>query len=759
MDAQPPEKRSREEVLTQAAVRTTRSKAASSLLMVYEYVTSRELKLLKNVSIANYEKGKLTLGKYTLQIKNTTDGRKEFTFLHAGGHENIIFKSLSAKQLEAATVLTSEIPNDLIQPSVQKHAYYIEKFCVFLDSVLPIKLLLAVAAKMKGDFKLEVDELAALFSNMGESKESSDEMSVVQQIDEKVDAYITTEIFRIREAAAIEQYQPPPRKDVKMKKSRSIPKSFGIVKPKKKQLSFDKTDKTDKTVKTVINDLNKNNLKKVIDKTLTQLTSLKTTLHNFHAFYSSGNAKLQMAPGNARSAQSSDREVPVHDRRHQFLDLDPQVLAALGQIKGHQMAIQNAIPQLLQLQSNIDNKDNVPSSQYHDIMNNIKSYMFAMDSTLLELYTFVKYHTGNIDWKDDDNYIESVSTHVRAGELVDDMSLLDLRAMQMTYELGEETKGGRVRKVKKTKKTPKQSGGYAYFRCENYIKASNVDYSSLILECNRLLEKTQKSNHNLFLQYALAEINIRERDRGKYLPIEAMHYYNVLQYQVAYKRAEMHDEGIEKTFNNILPAPEIAVYDDCGLLIVLTSDLDNILVPSHSSKIERRLSETGQGLTSKDGKQRGGTPTEEQKYALANAIARYSGIPYIPADVLGIIASHADLATQIAIRVSSREGTIAVPDNKLVLNYVNKFIKNIFSQSEEVQSISFYEPEGNWASKLITRITKPNNTITNEILNELKNKDVVSIRVQCSPDNRAIANTPEIIALKAALKYIFAHLV
>ena len=720
--AEPPKKRSREEVLTQA-VRTTRSKAASSLLMVYEYVTSRELKLLKNDSIAKYEKGELTLGEYTLQIKNTTEG---FTFtLTPGGHELIIFKSLSAKQLEAATVLTSDIPSDLIQPSVQKHAYYIEKFCVFLDSVLPIKLLLAVAAKRQGDFKLEVDELAALFSNMGESTESSDEMSV-QQINIKVEAYITTEISRISDAAAIEQYEPPQRIGVKMKKidkklTRSISKSFGIVKPKKKQPTKGAINKQQ-----VINDLNKNNLKKVIDKTLTQLTSLKTTLHNFHAFY----------------IKSSD--------------LVPQVIAALGQIKGHQMAIQNAIPQLLQLQSNI-----VYSSQYHDIMNNIKSYMFAMDSTLLELYTFVKYHTGNIDWNDDDNYIETDDSFNAASELVDGMSLLDLRAMQMPYELDEETTGGRVRKVKKTKKTPKQSGGYAYFRCKNYIKASNVDYSSLISECNRLLTQTkQNSNHHLFLQYALEEINIRKRDRGKYLPIEAMHYYNVLQYQVAYKRAEMHDEEIPQVFKNV---PDDAVYDDCGLLVVLEDNMieAGLFKLEHDlSKQINRISYSGtENQTpykpSKGGKQRGGTPTEE--YALANAIARYSGIPYIPADVLGIIASHTDLATQIAIRVSSRDGTIAVPDDTLVLNYVNDFIKKIFSQSK-VQSISFYEPEGDWASKLIpdTRITKTNNAITSKILDKLKESDVVSIRVQYSPDNRAIANTPEIIALKAALKYIFA---
>ena len=175
-------KRSREQVIQD--VRTTRSKAASSLLMVYEYVTSRELKLLKNGLIVKYINiGTLNLGEYNLSIMNKTEeGSNAFTFTLTG-NESIEFKSLSAKQFEAATVLTSEIPDELKNEgaSVQKHAYYIEKFCVFLDSVLPIKLLLAVAAKNKEGFKLEVDELAALFSNMGESTEFS-EMSVEQQI-------------------------------------------------------------------------------------------------------------------------------------------------------------------------------------------------------------------------------------------------------------------------------------------------------------------------------------------------------------------------------------------------------------------------------------------------------------------------------------------------------------------------------------------------------------------------------------------------
>jgi len=113
--------------------RETRSRAASNVLIVYEYISERELRLIKNLNEnIHYLNQELKIGDNTIKINENT------VVINKNDRLQIVIddNKLCAKQKEAWVYLTFSANQNGVYPGV-----IIEKMCVLLASTLPAKLL------------------------------------------------------------------------------------------------------------------------------------------------------------------------------------------------------------------------------------------------------------------------------------------------------------------------------------------------------------------------------------------------------------------------------------------------------------------------------------------------------------------------------------------------------------------------------------------------------------------------------------------
>jgi hypothetical protein len=602
--------------------RQTRSRAASNVLIVYEYISERELRLIKNLEIQPNKTGELVIGENTIKV----DGNNVLINERLG-IKNIDTDKLCAKQKEAWDYLTFTANQNGVHPGV-----IIEKMCVLLASTLPAKLLYFCNTQVKDAKNDQLDMLTAMFNNLGgEGTGSSDGVSSMIVDNTTIDNYIEAEVNRINEAfISIEPQillEPDPMVYYDMLKpsskvKRLVPASFNQIKISGvKKITRKPTTEPSNLKKVQINIL-----LKTIDKAIHNLSNLIISATNMM------NACL--LEYEASKNRKTDFADPVN------------AITYLKNIPAFEQSLQSGIKDLKDLK--YEDLTIFTVEEIKDKICRIKAYMHATLNSYNHQHSVIKFGMGkpSDDYDIDTNQGDAMILALGIGGIV----LQDNPA-------STSTEGGKSRR-----KSRGHKGGFTGYNELNegntqFIFVSPFEYIFSKAEIKnmynfllvQILEYTKTSIKHALL---IAEIKTCINQLHIWSEIEALYHYDVLNFTFAYTRAQ--NEFMNENVNQDEDGMFVYLVDDKpskepieSLLRLLELQFRQNMRKSSILDFNQRWRSTNPIVpttTTSGGrvnkfKKRGGNNqlTDEQKHAI-DSIARQTGIVDLPGVITQEIA-------------------------------------------------------------------------------------------------------------------------
>ncbi len=724
--------------------RHTRSRAASSVLIVYEYISERELNLISTLAVQANQNYKLEIGQYNI-IVDVGDNK----IIVAGHNIPIEASKLCVKQKEAWNFLT--LNNDGVHPAV-----IIEKLCVLLASILPVKLLNFAKFILNKESKEEIDELTAMLSTLGQDARPSNttQMDMDKLFDTRIKEYISVEVGHINESFAsislLDQTETPIMIDYEFKtpipvkplgneakvktiSSRIIPKSFGKTINGVKKIAKKPTEPSN------LKKVQINILSKTIDKAIHNLSNLIISATNMR--------EACILEYNKSTSPENEFADPVNART--YLDNIP----AFGQ------SLQNGIKDLKDLK----NKNHTASSveEIKDKICRIKAYMHATLNSYNHQHSVIKFGMGAAS-----NDYEHKSNEDDAMDLVAGMMGIALQDSPASSSTAG-GKGGR--------KKPCMKGGFTGYNelievegktrfkfvspFEYIFSKAEIEnmYNFLLVQ---ILEYTKTSIKHALL---IAEIKTCINQLHIWSEIEALYHYDVLNFTFAYTRAQ--NEFIDENVNQDEDGMFVYLVDDKPSKKPIKTDFPPLELKFKQNMRRSRIQDYNQSwrstnpvivpTTTSDGRvnkfKKGGANEQlidEQKHAAIDLIARQTGIVDLPGDITQEIAESLGPYYALMMRLAGISVDVAPIGNA----EIEKVIATLPSHAEIIR-LYVYSEDSEWTLKPLPDIPKDNfkNYLQQTKTSELKT--IVSVRF-CDAKGKVLKSPnpdPSRYIFKAAL--------